>query len=115
MIREGKIIFALTSSYFSSRNIAFSYIFMTTIIIIENWLLSVQDLCAFCVFFVGIFVEQIEKTNDKKEIEQMENGTHSKAFIIGSSKILITHHSKTLQLRREDVQSLQLVPHIFPI
>ena len=66
MIREGKIIFALTSSYFSSRNIAFSYIFMTTIIIIENWLLSVQDLCAFCVFFVGIFVEQIEKTNDKK-------------------------------------------------
>ena len=45
----------------------------------------------------------------------MENGTHSKAFIIGCSKILITHHSKTLQLQREDVQSLQLVPHIFPI
>ena len=48
--------------------------------------------------------------------EQMLNGTtHSIAFITGSSKILITHHSETLQLRKEDVQSLQLVPHIFPI
>ena len=48
--------------------------------------------------------------------EQMLNGTtHSIAFITGRSKILITHHSETLQLRKEDVQSLQLVPHIFPI
>ena len=33
--------------------------------------------------------------------EQMLNGTtHSIAFITGRSKILITHHSETLQLRR---------------